>query len=55
MAKFMAHLKQKEIEKIEQVTSEWKQKESYRESSFNEALTKVTQVENKLRQKTTDL
>ena len=31
MAKFLAHLKQKEIEKIEEVTSEWKSKEAARE------------------------
>jgi hypothetical protein len=31
MAKFLVHLKQKEIERIEEVTSEWKQKELVRE------------------------
>ena len=31
MAKFLAHLKQKEIEKIEEVTRDWKMKEAERE------------------------
>ena len=31
MAKFLVHLKQKEIEKIEQVTSDWKLKEATRD------------------------
>lgn len=31
MAKFMAHLKQKEMEKIEDITGEWKIKENQRE------------------------
>ena len=31
MAKFLAHLKQKEIQKMEEVTTEWKTKEAMRE------------------------
>ena len=31
MAKFLAHLKQKEIEKIEEVTRDWKMREAERE------------------------
>ena len=38
MAKFLAHLKQKEIEKIEEVTSEWKSKEANREQQFGESV-----------------
>jgi hypothetical protein len=31
MAKFLAHLKQKEFEKMEEITVEWKLKESTRD------------------------
>ena len=55
MAKFMAHLKQKEIEKIEEVTSDWRQKEGMRDQAFSESVAKVTSLENKVRQKATDL
>jgi hypothetical protein len=49
MAKFLAHLKQKEIETIEQVTSTWRMKEQAREQEFNETCTRVSQMEVKLR------
>ena len=55
MAKFLAHLKQKEIEKIEEVTSEWKSKEAAREQQFNESIQRVNTLEIKVRQKATDL
>ena len=55
MAKFLAHLKQKEIEKIEEVTSEWKSKEAAREQQFGESVQKVNTLEIKVRQKATDL
>jgi len=55
MAKFLAHLKQKEIEKIEDVTADWRQKEGQRQQDFNEQVQKVHMVEGKLRQKATDL
>lgn len=55
MAKFLAHLKQKEIQKIEEVTTEWKTKEAMREQQFHETVQKVTAVEQKVRQKATDL
>ena len=55
MAKFLAHLKQKEIEKIEEVTRDWKMKEAEREQVFNESVQKVTSLESKVRQKATDL
>ena len=55
MAKFLVHLKQKEIEKIEEVSKDWKRKELERDSIFNESLQKVASVESKLRQKATDL
>jgi len=55
MAKFLAHLKQKEIETIEEVTQSWKMKEAQREHEFNDQLSKVSTLEAKLRQKATDL
>jgi len=55
MAKFMAHLKQKEFEKMEDITSEWKSKESTRDQVFNEQVQKVNALENKIRVKATDL
>lgn len=55
MAKFLAHLKQKEIEKIEEVTRDWKMREAEREQLFNESVQKVTSLESKVRQKATDL
>lgn len=55
MAKFLAHLKQKEIEKIEEVTRDWKMREAEREQVFNESVQKVTSLESKVRQKATDL
>ena len=42
MAKFLAHLKQKEIETIEEVTQAWKVKEQAREQEFNETITRVS-------------
>lgn len=54
-AKFKAYLKHKEIERIEEITYQWKQKEMEREKTFSDSLTKVTQLENKLRQKALDL
>jgi len=41
MAKFLVHLKQKEIERIEEVTNDWKQKEMIRDQTFSESLQKV--------------
>ena len=55
MAMFLAHLKQKEIEKIEEVTRDWKMKEAEREQVFSESVQKVTTLESKVRQKATDL
>ena len=55
MAKFLAHLKQKEIEKVEEVTKDWKMKEAEREHAFNDSVQKVTTLESKVRQKATDL
>lgn len=55
MAKFLVHLKQKEIERIEEVTSEWRHKEADREQTFQESLAKCTSVEGKLRTKAADL
>lgn len=55
MAKFLAHLKQKEIEKIEEVTKTWKMREAEREQVFGDSVSKVTTLESKVRQKATDL
>ena len=48
-AKFKAYLKQKEIERIEEITYTWKAKEADREKSFVDALAKVSSLEGKLR------
>ncbi len=40
--KFKAYLKQKEIERIEEITYTWKNKEADREKQFAESLAKVT-------------
>ena len=55
MAKFLAHLKQKEIEKIEEVTKDWKSKETEREQAFADSVQKVQKLESKVRTKATDL
>ena len=55
MSKFLVHLKQKELEKIEEITKDWKRKELERDQTFNESLQKVASVESKLRQKSVDL
>ena len=49
MAKFLAHLKQKEIEKIEEVTKEWKGRETEREQAFADSVSKVQKLETKVR------
>ena len=49
MAKVLAHLKQKEIEKVEEVTRAWKIKEAEREHAFNESIQKVSTMETKIR------
>jgi len=54
-AKFKAYLKQREIEKIEEITFSWKLKESDRESTFNEALRGMENLETKMRQRALDL
>ena len=41
-AKFKAFLKQKEIERIEEITYSWKNKEAEREKTFTESLQKIT-------------
>lgn len=40
-AKFKAYLKQREIERIEEITYAWKAKEVDREKTFNDSLAKV--------------
>jgi hypothetical protein len=39
--KFKAWLKQREIERIEEITVTWKAKETDRERQFNESMSKV--------------
>lgn len=48
-------MKQLEIEKIEQITYQWKIKENDREQTFNESLNKIMTFETKLRTKGLDL
>ena len=54
-AKFKAYLKQREIEKIEEVTYNWKMKEQDREATFHESMKSMEALETKLRQKALDL
>lgn len=54
-AKFKAYLKQREIEKIEEVTQTWKAKEQERENQFNVSLKSLENLESKLRQNSLDL
>ena len=54
-AKFKAYLKQREIERIEEITYVWKSKEAEREKTFSDSLAKVSQLEAKTRQKALDL
>ena len=55
MAKFLVHLKSREIEKIEEVTQDWRRKELERDQTFNDSMSKVASMESKMRQKATDL
>ncbi len=41
-AKFKAYLKQKEIDRIEEVTHAWRAKEIEREKTFSDSITKIT-------------
>jgi hypothetical protein len=41
-AKFKAYLKHKEIERIEEITLQWKQKELEREKTFGDSMTRVS-------------
>ena len=54
-AKFKAYLRQREIEKIEEVTSTWKMKEQERETTFQDALKSIETLETKLRTHALDL
>ena len=54
-AKFKAFLKQKEIERIEEITYTWKNKEQEREKAVADSLSRVSLLEGKLRQKALDL
>ena len=54
-AKFKAYLKQREIEKIEEITQAWKGKEQDREATFNEGLKNLESLDGKLRAKGLDL
>jgi hypothetical protein len=48
-AKFKAYLKQKEIEKIEEITFSWKHKEQEREGTFNESMRAMDKFDATLR------
>lgn len=54
-AKFKAWLKQREIERIEEITASWRTKEGDREKAFNDALNKVATLETKVRAKALEL
>ena len=54
-AKFKAYLKQREIEKIEELTQTWRGKEEQRETTFNHSLHSLEVLEGKLRQNSLDL
>lgn len=53
--KFKAYLKQREIEKIEEITYTWKMKEAEREMTFNDSMKSMEGLEAKLRQKGLEL
>jgi hypothetical protein len=44
-AKFKAYLKQKEIERIEEITYQWKDKELEREKTFTDTLSMIGKIE----------
>ena len=54
-AKFKAYLKQREIEKIEEITASWKNKETERENAFLDSMKTQENLDMKLRQKSLDL
>lgn len=54
-AKFKAYLKQREIEKIEEITASWKFKETERENQFNDSLKGIESLDAKLRNQAIDL
>jgi hypothetical protein len=53
--KFKAWLKQREIERIEEITVTWKAKEGERETQFNESMQRISQLETKIRTKAIEL
>jgi hypothetical protein len=53
--KFKAWLKQREIERIEEITVTWKAKEGERERQFNESMQRISQLETKIRTKAIEL
>lgn len=53
--KFKAWLKQREIDRIEEITMHWKTKEGDRERAFADALNKVANLETKVRAKGLEL
>ena len=54
-AKFKAWLKQREMERIEEITLTWKTKETDRERQFVDAMNRAGQLEVKVRNKALDL
>ena len=55
MSKFLVHLKQKESDAVEHVTSDWRTKEQSRDQQFNEQCGKVSALESRLLQKSSEL
>lgn len=53
--KFKAWLKQREIERIEEITVTWKAKEGDRERQFNESMQRLSLLETKVRGKAIEL
>ena len=53
--KFKAWLKQRELDRIEEVTAQWKTKEADRERQFMDSMNRVAQLEQKIRGKAIDL
>lgn len=53
--KFKAWLKQRELDRIEEVTTQWKAKEAERERTFMDSMNRVAQLEQKVRGKAVDL
>ena len=54
-AQFKAYLKQREIQRIEEITALWKNKEMDREKTFADSMNKIAKLESGVRQKALDM